>query len=162
MPILSALGAVDLFLIYQIVRDPGPGLIVTLTTFGTVTAARRDAVFASGSSSIPLAYGAAAGRATADPGAAGVQRSPLAPWLPHVQAEPSLVSRRVEGWRLDMESLDKAVMRHAPDKPIERRPHPSGAGHHRPRGHRLAGTAKPPPPPGTLVPSTCVLVLGRR
>ncbi|MGP4022293.1 hypothetical protein [Actinomadura sp. 3N407] len=45
----------------------------------------------------------------------------LAPWL-GMLAEPSLVSRPIEGWRLDMESLAKAVMRFAPDKPIERRP----------------------------------------
>ncbi|MFI0355688.1 hypothetical protein [Actinomadura sp. 9N407] len=46
----------------------------------------------------------------------------LAPWLHHVQAEPSLVSRRIEGWRLDMESLAQVVMRVAPDKPIGHRP----------------------------------------
>lgn len=46
----------------------------------------------------------------------------LAPWLPHALAEPSLVSRQIEGWRLNTGSLAKAVMRYAPDKPIKRRP----------------------------------------
>lgn len=60
----------------------------------------------------------------------------LAPWLPHLLAEPSLVAKQVEGWRLDMDSLTTAVMRHAPDKPIERRPT-----RHEPGIARLAATA---------------------
>ncbi|MFB4306456.1 hypothetical protein [Actinomadura sp. GTD37] len=46
----------------------------------------------------------------------------LMPWLPHMLGEPSLVSRKIGGWRLDARSLAEAVMRYAPDTPIVRRP----------------------------------------
>lgn len=186
MPILVALGAVDVFLLYQTIRDPDPGLVVALAAFGAVTVLfavlgvrsvrRREVLFAvdsrgvyfgpTGSGARPVlipwswiacivtfdlivrtgggqkgrrhrvgvelnaigvsARGGSLPRPPDAPPLTEEQRefskAALAPWLSHGLAEPSLVARQVEGWRLDMESLAQAVMRYAPDKPIECRP----------------------------------------
>lgn len=201
LPILAALGVVDVFLLCQAVQDPGPGLVVALAAFGAVTglvavliarSVRRGEVsFAVDSCGVFFGSTGAGDRSVLIPwswiacvvtfdlivrrgggqkgrrrcvgvelNAAGIaarggglprppdgpplteeqrefSEAALAPWLPHLRAEASLVSQHVEGWRLDGESLAQAVKRYAPGKPIERRPT-----RHEPGIARLAGTAR--------------------
>ncbi|MEU8803021.1 hypothetical protein [Spirillospora sp. NPDC048819] len=186
LPVLVALGAVDVFFLYRTIRYPEPGLVALLAVFGAVTALaaffitrsilRREVSFAvdsggvyfgptrrsSQTALVPWSWidcivtfdlivrrrdgqrmrrrcvgvelndtgitermGSRPRPPDAPPPTAAEQKffeAALAPWLPHALAEPSLVSRPIEGWRLNMESLAEAVMRYAPDKPIERRP----------------------------------------
>ncbi|MFA1540121.1 hypothetical protein [Actinomadura monticuli] len=51
-----------------------------------------------------------------------IKEALFGPWLRGMAAEPSLVSQRIQGWRLEGERLAEAVMRYAPDTPIARRP----------------------------------------
>ncbi|MFA1550693.1 hypothetical protein [Actinomadura chokoriensis] len=186
LPTLVALGAGDVFLLYQAVRDPGPGIVLGLAVFSAVSASfavliarsvrRREVSFAVDAGGVYFGPTSAGARPELIPwswidcivtfdrivrgannrkgrrpcvgvelNAAGVTnrmgRSPrppglppptadeqefteavLTPWISRLIAEPSLVEREIQGWRLDAKSLAQAVMRYAPDTPIARRP----------------------------------------
>lgn len=185
LPILVALGVVDMFLLYQAIRNPGLAVAFSLTAFCAVTgfvaalvtrSVRRGevsfAVDARGVYFGPTGKGALpelipwsridcvvtfdrivrGGNQKArhhyvgvELNAAGVtermKRLPRPPelppptelerefnegapwpWFSRLIAEPSLVERRIQGWRLDTAKLAQAVARHAPDTSIARRP----------------------------------------
>ncbi|GAA0583422.1 hypothetical protein [Actinomadura livida] len=52
----------------------------------------------------------------------------LMPWLKHMVGEPSLVSQRIQGWRLNMARLTEAVQRYALGTPVVHRPTRSDPG----------------------------------
>ncbi|TDE34049.1 hypothetical protein [Actinomadura sp. 6K520] len=185
LPILMALGAVDAFLLYQAIRNPGPGIVFALAGFCAVTAVvavlvtrsvrRGEVSFAvdargvyfgpTGESELAelipwswidcivtfdrIVHGAnqkgrrhcvgvelnAAGvtermarlpRPPGLPPPTALERefneAALMPWFSRLIAEPSLVERQIQGWRLDTARLAQAVTRHAPETPIARRP----------------------------------------
>lgn len=186
LPILVVLGAVDVFVLYQTIRNPGFGAGLALMGFGGMTAIfaffvvrsvrRGEVSFAVDARGVYFGYsaedvepdlipwawidrivtfdqithGGTGQRARehyvgVELNAAGVNdrmsrlpRPPelppptaaekefnealFGPWLRRLAAEPSLVSQRIQGWRLDAGRLAEAVMRYAPDTPIARRP----------------------------------------
>ncbi|QKW38617.1 hypothetical protein HUT06_35185 [Actinomadura sp. NAK00032] len=185
LPIVVILGAVDAFVLYQAIRNPGLGASIALTGFGGMTAIvgffvarsvrRGEVSFAVDARSVYFGYTAEDAEPELIPwswidcvvtfdrivrsgrqrtrhryvgvelNAAGVtarmsclprppELSPptvaeeqfkeavFGPWMRRMGAEPSLASQRIQGWRLDGESLAEAVVRYSPDTPIAERP----------------------------------------